>query len=361
MMRAPRRDRLLFAALAVSAALHALLVAGLPQWRVDAPPDAPAPPLQARLLPPAVEPAPPPTPAPRVVAKPRRRAATPVRPTVPAPVVAAAPAVVTYPAAEAPVEGPPGPVAQAAEASAADAAPASVTEPRPAEPPAAPADYPLRNVRLVYDLLHGESRTWVANVVHTFRTDGTRYEAEAAAEGVGFVSLFYRGRFVQRSRGVIGPAGLVPEEYTLDRGRGDPTERAVFDWDDGRVDLAWRDERRTAALPAGTQDPLSVLHQVYFMQPMAFSSRLAVATSRKLDHHVYELLGDEDLQTPMGLVRALHIGRVEQDGSVLEVWLDRDRDMLPVRIYSRDRKGTILDQVVREVALAEERPLARSP
>jgi hypothetical protein len=365
----PRRDRLLLAALAVSAAVHALLITGLPEWGFDTPPDAPPPPLQARLLPPAVEPAPPAA-APAPVAKPRRRSAARVPP---APVVAVAPeaveaqAIVAEPTAEPTPEPAADPaadaVAEVATAPVAEVphAPAAEAPSDAAQPPAAPAEYPVRNVRLVYELLHSESRTRVATVVHTFRTDGTRYEAEAVAEGVGFVSLFYRGRFVQRSRGAIGPRGLVPEEYTLDRGRGDPTERAVFDWDDGRLDLAWRAERRAVApLPAGTQDPLSVLHQVYFMQPMALTSRLAVATSRKLGHYVYEVLGDEDLLTPMGLVRALHIGRVEQDGSVLEVWLDRDRDLLPARIYSRDRKGTILDQVVREVALLEERPLARS-
>jgi hypothetical protein len=225
--------------------------------------------------------------------------------------------------------------------------------------PAPRGEYPVRRVRLAYDLLHGESATRVGQVVHTFRSDGVRYEAEAVAEAVGFVSLVFRGRFVQRSRGAIGPSGLVPEEYTLERGRGDPPERAVFDWEDAKVDLAWREERRSVALPAGAQDPLSVLHQLYFMQPLPASARLAIASSRKLGRYVYAVLDqDEALQTPMGHVRTLHVGRVEADGSVLEVWLDRDRDLLPVRIYSRDRKGTILDQVVREVTTLEERPLA---
>jgi len=188
---------------------------------------------------------------------------------------------------------------------------------------------------------------------HAFETDGERYSAEAVAEPVGLVSLLYGGKFVQRSRGAIGPDGLVPEEYSLDRGRGDPPERAVFDWSHGKVEFAWRNERTTAALPEGAQDPISALHQIYFMQPMAMSSRVSVATGRKLGAYTYELLGDADLVTPLGLVRTIHVGRVSSDGSVLEVWLDRDRELLPVRIYSRDRKGTILDQVVREVALLQ--------
>jgi hypothetical protein len=306
----------------------------------------------------------------RVAAQPAPRAARPKRAPRAKPAPVAAPAVAAETSSPPVYVDEPGPMpvdvadtgvgetgAAAAEVASAPTefgeSSQPAVEPQPPEQPGAPAEYPLRRVRLVYDLLHSDSQTRIGLVTHTFETDGERYAAEAVAEAVGLVSLFYGGRFVQRSRGSIGPDGLVPEEYTLERGRGDPPERAVFDWSHGKVDLAWRDERRTVALPEGAQDPISALHQIYFMQPMDVSSRVSVATGRKLGEYTYELLGDADLLTPLGLVRTLHVGRVSTDGSVLEVWLDRDRELLPVRIYSRDRKGTILDQVVREVALLE--------
>lgn len=366
----PVRRKLLLVALALSAVLHAVLIAGVPVWRPFAPqPVAEPTPLQARLLPPAVEP--PSVPAPRVAAPPARRAAPPKR----AP--RARPAPVEAPAVSAAASSPPvhaeepdpvpvgaaeGDVGEGGDAGtgiggapmASGESPSPAVEPVPQEEPSgAPAEYPLRSVRLVYDLLHGDSQTRIGKVTHSFETDGERYAADAVGEAVGFVSLFYGGKFVQRSRGVIGPEGLVPEEYTLDRGRGDPPERAVFNWPLGQVELSWRNERRTVALPKGAQDPLSALHQIYFMQPMAPLSRLRVATGRKLGDYTYEVLGEADLITPLGLVRTLHVGRVASDGSALEVWLDRDRELLPARIYSRDRKGTILDQVVREVALLQ--------
>lgn len=347
-----RLNRLLLLAIVLSVGLHLALVVGLPEFEFDrdGPPDDP--PISARL-----QPAPPPPPEPAAAAPEPPRAAPPAPRRAPR----AAPPPSSRPdeSAASAVPAPSASEAVAAGPSAPDVAPPAPVPPAsepelPAAPaPPAHADYPVRSVRLAYDLLHGESRTRVGNVVHTFRSDGVRYEAESVAEAVGFVSLVFRGRFVQRSRGAIGPAGLVPEEYTLERGRGDPPERAVFDWTGGKLELAWRGEHRTVALSAGAQDPLSVLHQLWFMQPLPFTSQLAVASSRKLGRYAYEVLGDEDLITPIGLVRALHIGRVEEDGSVLEVWLDRDRDMLPARIYSRDRKGTVLDQVVREAAPAE--------
>ena len=358
MTHSPARTRLLFGALALSAGLHVALLGGLPGWPVAPEKAAESPPLQARLLPPRVEEGP--VLAPRAAAQPAapvqrpQRAARPK----PAPVEAAVVPSEINPApvpvdnaipvpvdvARAPAEVPPTVSGEPA---------ALAAQPSASAPPDTPAEYPLRRVRVVYDLLHSESQTRIAHVTHTFETDGERYSAEAVAEPVGLVSLLYGGKFVQRSRGAIGPDGLVPEEYSLDRGRGDPPERAVFDWSHGKVEFAWRNERTTAALPEGAQDPISALHQIYFMQPMAMSSRVSVATGRKLGAYTYELLGDADLVTPLGLVRTIHVGRVSSDGSVLEVWLDRDRELLPVRIYSRDRKGTILDQVVREVALLQ--------
>jgi hypothetical protein len=211
----------------------------------------------------------------------------------------------------------------------------------------------VRRARLVYDLLFSESKTRVGVVTHTWSSGEGRYEAESVAEAVGFVSWIFGGRFVQRSRGIVGPRGLVPEQYSLYRGRSDPPEVAQFDWQNHTLALDWRKEHRVVDLPAGAQDPLSVVHQIYFMQPLPTSSTLSVATGRKLNRYVYEVLGDADLETPLGLLQTLHIGRVESDGSVLELWLDRNRSLLPVRIYSIDSKGTILDQVVREVALLE--------
>jgi hypothetical protein len=355
MSGSPVRTRLLVGALALSAVLHAALLGGLPGWPVALQPAAEPLPLQARLLPPPREPVS--EPVKRVESKPsppagrQKRAVRAAPAPVETPPVASATSASPVDAAAAEID--PAPAASGDPALSGSASQDADTPAPEASPPPAPAEYPLRRVRLVYDLLHSDSQTRIGLVTHTFETDGERYAAEAVAEAVGLVSLFYGGRFVQRSRGSIGPDGLVPEEYTLERGRGDPPERAVFDWPHGKVDLAWRDERRTVALPEGAQDPISALHQIYFMQPMDVSSRVSVATGRKLGEYTYELLGDADLLTPLGVVRTLHVGRVSTDGSVLEVWLDLDRELLPVRIYSRDRKGIILDQVVREVALLE--------
>lgn len=230
-------------------------------------------------------------------------------------------------------------------------APPEVAEERPL------AEYPLKRARLVYDLLYANSPravggpTKVGELVHTWSQDGERYEVESVAEAVGLVWLFYGGKFVQRSTGRITAAGLQPAEYTLERGRGDRTEVARFDWADRKLALAWKNGSRTLALPAGAQDPLSMMHQLYFLQPIPVSGHVAIASSRKLYRSYVELLGEEMLDTPLGRLRTLHFRRQEADGATTQVWVDLDRDLLPVRVHAADRSGNVLDQVIREARL----------
>jgi hypothetical protein len=238
-------------------------------------------------------------------------------------------------------------------AGAADAAPSPEPVAETTEPPAA---YPLRRARLVYDLfyltsLEANNPTRVGEVTHRWSQDGRTYAAESVAEAVGFVSLLYNGKFVQRSTGEIRADGLHPAQYTLDRGRGDRTEVARFDWAQGTLALAWKDRSLTLPLPAAAQDPLSLFHQLYFLRPVPASGTVAVATSRKLYRSSFELVGGQTLDTPLGPVRTLLFRRQEPNGATTELWADLDRGLLPARVRAIDKRGNVVDQVIREAEL----------
>jgi hypothetical protein len=106
-------------------------------------------------------------------------------------------------------------------------------------------------------------------------------------------------------------------------------------------------------LPAGAQDPLSIIHQAYFMPPTAPAAPLEVATSRKLAHYIYELVGETLIETPIGILRAVHIRRADDDGMRFDAWLDLDRSLLPARILGQDRRGFAFEQIIREAAIVE--------
>jgi len=353
-----RSNRILLTAVAVSTALHLAALFGTPRFefgRLEE--DMHPAPLEATIMIARAEP-----PA-KITAAPAQQPANkrPSRPTTgpaAAPLPVAATSVLEAPSpdgepvadAQAFGAGESGDVAVAVDAGAPALAP-EVAEER------AVAEYPFRRVRLIYDLFYANSPratgapTKIGELVHTWAQDGERYEAESVAEAVGLVSLFYGGKFVQRSTGRITADGLQPAEYTLERGRGEPSETARFDWTDRKVALAWKNSSRTLVLPAGTQDPLSMVHQLYFLQPMPESGHVSVASSRKLYRSYVERVGEEVLDTPLGRLRTLHFRRQEADGAATGVWVDLDRDLLPVRVQAVDRSGNVLDQLVREVRL----------
>jgi hypothetical protein len=339
-----RSNRILLGAVGLSAVLHLLALLGTPVVERGLPAAAP-PPIEARIVTPPPPPLPPPVSEPAAPSRAVRKvqtAAAPLReavvPSYDYPVLDPAPAGSSEIAREAASK--PAPVAVVAETA-----------------PAPGAEYPLRSARLVFDLYFGSTLTKVGQVTHTWEQDGARYRVESVAEAVGFVSLFLGGRFVQRSSGSLVAGGLVPDEYRAEATARERRQLARFDWPGRKVALADRGETRLVDLPDGAQDPLSAVHQLWFLQPMPAAARLDIATGRKLYEQVYRVVGEMQLETPIGMVRALQLSRRDADGERMDVWLDLDRDLLPARIHFVDRKGMVLEQVIREatIELAEAR------
>ena len=351
-----RTNKTLAVAIGLSVALHIAALLGTPRldfdWRYEAPT-----PLELTVLTQApVEIAPEPVrhPVPRK-AVPKKAVSAPEGPRQAAPLPVASSSLLDAPSPD----GEPLAVAEAGRAfgmSEASAAPNVEPATEPVAETKVVAEYPLKRARLVYDLYYatvnsGNGATRVGQLTHTWSLDGVRYEAAAVAEASGLVALFFDGKFVQRSAGQLGAGGLVPERYTLDRGRGDRPESAKFDWTAHKLALAWKTEARTVDLPPGALDPLSLMYQMYFVQPVPAAASVNVVTSRKLSRYVVRLAGEESLATPIGYVRSLRFRHEEDGGTTIDVWLDQDRNLLPARVYIVDRKGNALDQVISEARL----------
>ena len=351
-----RTDKTLAAAIGLSVALHIAALLGTPRLDFDWRYEAPAP-LELTILTQApVEIAPEPVRHPVTrKAAPKKAVSVSEMPRQSAPPPVASASLLDAPSPD----GEPLAVAEAGTgAGTGETAAAPSVEPATevAAETKTVAEYPLRRARLVYDLYYatvnsGNGATRVGQLTHTWSLDGVRYEAAAVAEASGLVALFFDGKFVQRSTGQLGAGGLVPERYTLDRGRGGRPESARFDWTGHKLALAWKTEARTVDLPTGALDPLSLMYQMYFVQPVPAAASVNVVTSRKLSRYVVRLAGEESLATPMGSVRSLHFRHEEDGGTTIDVWLDQDRNLLPARVYTVDRNGNALDQLLSEARL----------
>lgn len=345
-----RRHGPALSALGVSLLLHVFLLGGTrhawPPERIAAPA---APVIEARLL----------AAPPRHDAKPARvpgqetmRRPAPPRP-LPAPpatrpdtlpdghgaMMAADDAPAATPAAS---EAAPPEPAPPAEPGAPVASPApSATSETPAPPPlnALPARIAL-NFELHYGPATGEQTLiWV--------DEGGRYTASSVAAATGFTGFFVRGRFAQTSRGRIAPHGLEPEEFWDQR--GDRRSRARIEA--GRI--AWTSaagETRHFDHAPGLQDALSLFFQWALTAPLPQGkSAFAVFNGRKVRNYVFEVRGEEILETALGPLRTQHLVRNGSGDGRFEVWLAIDRHYLPVQVLGGDEAGLAMEMRIRSI------------
>ncbi|MBT9567995.1 MAG: DUF3108 domain-containing protein [Thiobacillus sp.] len=327
--------------------LHGLLIGSalspLPQWVTPSPP----PTFDVHLSP-VARPSLPPPPAREQPVEPRTVAVEPgTAAPFPPPVVDAVPAPVdvTVPAAVADVRGEvvasalPESAAPAPSPAAEDAAvpaPAVATMPPPPQLNPLPKRVDLR-FKVSYGVASGEQTlVWV-------NESGARYTVVSVAEATGLAGLFYRGKFVQTSRGRITPLGLQPEEFWDQR--GDKRSTAQFDSHRGLLTLnPAKGAPRHFSYQGEVQDVLSLFFQLALtFPPTSDEPSYKVFNGKKLRDYRYEIRGIAQLETAAGPLRTLHLARVADADGRFEVWLAVDRYYLPVRILKSDDNDNVVE------------------
>lgn len=180
----------------------------------------------------------------------------------------------------------------------------------------------------------------------TFRREDGLYKIESVTSAVGIFALFAKGKIRLVSTGEVTAAGLRPLHFEHHRG-GDPAKRiaADFDWGGHAVTHRYDGKSETAALPPGTQDRISLLYQFMFAPPRGAGVELAMSNGRQIGHYLYQVAGEETIDTPAGRFETVHLSRREngrRDG--VEVWLAKERHYFPVRIVVEEKDGGALEQ-----------------
>lgn len=321
------RYRFLALALAGSAALHAAVMVGVP-----ARPDAaiaeedagasysasldPAAAVAEVAQAPAAKPAPP---------RPRARRALPLLPVEPL-LDPIAPDKLAS-ALEAPLPEPEiAPPEPEVVAMAQPAAPVKALEAPKFRSEALPAE-----LSITYQL---SSAMADGRAVYNWERDGDRYRITGEAEAVGFFTLFLEGRILQESRGTVTTQGLRPDTFT-ERKPGMANEGLEFDWREKRVTFDRHNEKKTEPLADNVVDWLSMIFQMAAVPPPSGGDyALRVLTQRKFYRFNLKVLGEEDIEIPLGKVRALHLRHIDEKDAaeVVDVWLGIDQHYLPVKL-----------------------------
>lgn len=314
--------------------------------------DAPPPRIEVafvRELQPA-EPPPVPAPRPRRAAKPVPKPAPALPASAPEPAVSAVADAASAPDAAGPAASDPVLAAAAASALASEppaAAEGAASEPASAADPAfstasapgAPGFEWPPSTRLSYSLtgwwrgeLHGSARVqWVRL--------GLRYQVHLDVD----VALVVSRRMT--SDGELTAEGLKPRRYDEEtRVLGSETRRATLHFEPDRIVNAAGVPR---ALPPGVQDTASQFVQLTWLfttQPQLLepgrSIELPLALPRSSKAIVFDVIGREPLDTPLGRLDTVHLKpRVEQTAKKpagndisAEIWFAPGLQYLPVRI-----------------------------
>jgi hypothetical protein len=327
------RYRLLGLAILVSAALHAAVMVGMPH-RIEAMDEQGAAIYAASLealAPPAAAPLPAPAQRPRPRRSPRLPAA------VAADTLAALPmetATDALPDLQAPPE---------ILALAQPAVPVKALE-----PPSFPVEALPASLEIDY---HLTSSFADGRASYRWKREGDTYRISSQAEAEGFFTLFLEGQIVQESRGAVTASGLKPEYFSEHRPNAAP-EGLTFDWKGGTVSFEKGGEKRTGPLAGNTVDWLSMIFQLAHAPPSTETYDMQVYTQKRMYRFRLQVLGVEEIDIPLGRVRALHLRHEDPERKeAVDVWLGQDQFNLPVKLrYPVARNRLMVEQVATRVS-----------
>ncbi|KUY99958.1 MULTISPECIES: DUF3108 domain-containing protein [unclassified Burkholderia] len=338
-------------ALVVVLVLHALAALWLTRSRDAFTPPAPAEiPVQIELLKPRPierQPAPKPTehPAEPAPAKPAPAAPKPAAKPAPSP----EPVLTSTQTAE---QGEPPPAAASAASAASGAAGASGTQaasageaggaatPGPAASGVKFAAPPPGDLQ--YDTFYNGMQNMIGTI--HWRTDGRTYDLSVSMP-VPFV-----GPFSYRSEGRIDAFGVAPDRYVEKRGKR-PEDIAIFNREIRQV--VFTRTPNNAPLPDGVQDRFSMLMQLSGLvrgNPSAYqpgvTQQFFVIDNNNGETWPITVIGDEDVQTQAGIVRARHFMRLpRRDGDTrrIDMWLAPSLGWLPARLVQSEPNGSQIE------------------
>ena len=189
----------------------------------------------------------------------------------------------------------------------------------------------------------------IGSVKETFVRHGDTYAIQSVTRSEGILKTFVDDQITVESTGRVGADGLQPLAYNEHREKDSKRDlKSEFDWKKGVMRTSLHGENSEVALPAETQDRISMMYQ--FMNMKQFGDTLVVpmADRRKVEFFTYKLVEESKIATPAGEFATRHYQRVVNNpkDTRADVWLAKDRYNFPVRIVLDDPKGFRLEQTI---------------
>ncbi len=211
-----------------------------------------------------------------------------------------------------------------------------------------------RHAQLTFDINKGTGHFRVGETIHTLEINEGRYVLRAVTKTVGLVRLFKSYELNQYSNGSYGKFGLLPELF-LDESKDSLATRQNAVEFDREARIARFSNGREVALPAETQDILSVMYQ---FPPLAHTevASVSVSNGRKIERYDFEITVDEEIETAFGKLLTVRLHKMHAPNEEgLDIWLAREYRLFPVKIRYTEKNGEVAaEAVITDIRMSEE-------
>lgn len=206
-----------------------------------------------------------------------------------------------------------------------------------------------RHLQLTFIVHQGQGGSRSGEIRQQLDIHGNRYTLTSERQTAGLSSLRNSDRIIQTSTGKIVEHGLQPDTFDEKRitGGGRQVVQATFDWAAQKLRLTDGGE---TPLPGDAQDMLSFMYQISQLPLNGEFFAVPVSDGTQLQQYQIEIGTKQDLATPLGKLRVLHLRKMhEQGASYFEIWLGLQYRMLPVKFRLVDSA----DQVIEEYLISD--------
>ncbi|NIR31366.1 MAG: DUF3108 domain-containing protein [Gammaproteobacteria bacterium] len=178
------------------------------------------------------------------------------------------------------------------------------------------------------------------------------YESRSATAGL--LSLIRDDRALERSELAYPTHGeMRPLAYRYERrGSKNKTVTIEFDWDERTALNTEKGRSWRLEIPEGTLDKLS--YMLALMRDLRAGQRefhYPINARGKLRTYHFEAVGEERVETALGVLQTLKVERIRNPGNPREtvVWFAPRLHYFPVKIMDRDEDGTVTTLRIRSV------------
>jgi hypothetical protein len=201
-----------------------------------------------------------------------------------------------------------------------------------------------KHLQLTFIVYKGADGFRIGEIRQQLDINGDRYNLESVRQTSGLASLSNSDQLIRTSRGRIDEHGLQPEffdEASITKG-GKQNVQATFDWTTQKLRYFHGGE---TPLPADAQDILSFMYQLSQIQMNREFFPLPISDATQLRQYRIEIGAKEDITTPLGKLRALHMREMHAQGEAyFEIWLGLEYRLLPVRFRQVDGSGNVAEE-----------------